>query len=106
MNMRKLLVVGGLVSVLALPAGIAVATTSAPTPDPGAPATTQPYGPGNGAGLGRGHGPMMDGDDRDDCPYYNSDGDAAVARPAGRPPEAVPDRAAEACPAAPGADGG
>lgn len=72
MNMRKLLVVGGLAGVLVLPAGIAVATTSAPTPDPGTSASTQPFGPGNGAGLG-GQGRMMGGDDRDDCPYYNSD---------------------------------
>ena len=61
---KRLLVVGGVLAALAVPAGVAVAATTAPSPSPKAPATTQPYGPGSGR--------MMVGTgDPQDCPYYN-----------------------------------
>ena len=67
---RALLVlVGGLVAALAVPAGVAVAATATPSPGPSSPATTPPNAPGPGHGPGQ----MMDGHgDPEDCPNYNS----------------------------------
>ena len=56
---KRVLVVGGLAVVLAVPAGAAVA--AAASPSPAAP----------GAGPG-GSGRMLGGGDPADCPYHNS----------------------------------
>ena len=71
MMIKRALVVGGVVTALAIPAGVAVAAATGPSPRPAGPATSQPAGPGYGNGFGR--GPMGGGyGDPEDCPYYNS----------------------------------
>lgn len=67
MRTKKLLMVGGLVAALAIPAGVAVAATDSPPPD--APEMTQPDQPGFGP-----HGRMMGGNgDPEECPFYDSE---------------------------------
>ena len=66
---KRVLVIGGVVTALAVPAGAALAAAGSPSPAPTTPSTTQPYGPH----FGGGHGPMGGGyGDPADCPYYNS----------------------------------
>jgi hypothetical protein len=67
---KRTLVVAGVVTALAIPAGVAVAATTGPSPSPTGPTTSQPAGPGYGFGYGR--GPMGGYGDPEDCPYYNS----------------------------------
>ena len=61
---KRMLVVGGLVAVLAVPAGVAVAAVSS-TGSNSPAAATQPHGPGAGR-MGNGVG------DPDNCPVCNS----------------------------------
>ena len=71
MILKRVLVIGGLATALAVPAGIALAAGGGPGPGPNptTPSTTQPYGPRFGGGYG-----MMGGGygDPDDCPFHNS----------------------------------
>jgi Spy/CpxP family protein refolding chaperone len=55
---KRVLIVGGLAVVLAVPAGVAVAAAASPTPA--------------AAGAGPGSGRMLGGGDPADCPYHNS----------------------------------
>lgn len=67
MRTKKLLIAGGLVVALAVPAGVAVAATDSPAPD--APEMTQPDRPGFGP-----HGRMMDRfGEPQECPLHDSD---------------------------------
>lgn len=71
---KRMLVGGGLVAALVVPAGVAVAAAATSPPGP-ASATTQPSqpSPGYGPGPGLGYGRMMGGSgDLRGCPYYNS----------------------------------
>ena len=76
MIVKRVLVIGGLATALAVPAGIAVAAGSGPNPKSTTPSTTQPYGPrfGGGVGMMGGSRGMIGGGygDPDDCPFYNS----------------------------------
>lgn len=61
---KKLLVAGGLIAALAVPAGVAVAATDPPTADD-PPAAEPGFGP---------HGRLMGGaGDREECPFYDSE---------------------------------
>lgn len=67
MMKKKLLVVGGVVAALAVPAGVAVAAADTPPVDESP--STEVDRPGAGP-----HGRMMGGfGDREDCPFYDSE---------------------------------
>ncbi len=66
MNGKRILIVTGMVAVLGVPAGMAVAATADSGPANRGPATTRPAGPGYGRMMSDGNG------DPADCPFYNS----------------------------------
>ncbi len=66
MNGKRILIVTGMVAVLGVPAGVAVAATTGPGAANHGPASTAPAGVGYGRMAGSGYG------DPADCPFYNS----------------------------------